>query len=76
MKFILEENPQKQLSLKDVEENQFFVNYYGSLCQKTTKTSFSVIAGREGAPLGGHFADVSEDLLIAKILPRVTKIEF
>ncbi len=77
MKFIFEEiSKPKPLFLKDVEANQFFVNYHGSLCQKTTQTSFSVIAGKDGKPLGYHFANMPENTVINKILPKVAKIEF
>jgi hypothetical protein len=77
MKFILEENQETKLpSLKDVEDNQFFVNLTGRLCQKTTNTSFVVIASSNGQPYSCHSEEQSINLRIKKILPKVVKIEF
>jgi hypothetical protein len=77
MKFILEENQETNLlSLKDVEENQFFVDLTGCLCQKTTDRSFVVIAHSNGQPHSDHFAGQSNNLRINRILPKVVKIEF
>jgi hypothetical protein len=77
MKFILEENQETKLpSLKDVEENQFFVCSCGSLCQKTTNSSYSVVALSNGGPHGDYYSGQSINLRINKILPKVVKIEF
>jgi hypothetical protein len=77
MKFILQENQETKLpSLKDVEDNQFFVDLTGCLCQKTTDRSFVVITHSNGQPYSDHFAGQSTNLRIKKILPKVVKIEF
>jgi hypothetical protein len=76
MKFILEENQETKLpSLKDVEINQFFVHKDGPLCQKTTNTSFVLIADSNGQPYSEHFEE-QFNLRINRILPKVVKIEF
>jgi len=77
MKFILEKNQETNLpSLKDVEDNQFFVNLTGCLCQKTTNKSFVVIADSKGQPYSCHSEEQSINLRINRILPKVVKIEF
>lgn len=76
MKFILAEEQAKKPSLKDVETNQFFVDAYGSLCQKITATSYSVIALLSGEPLSEYYPEQSINTVIKKVLPKVLKIEF
>ena len=76
MKFILAEEQATKPSLKDVETNQFFVNTCGSLCQKITDTSYSVVANEDGKPYGDYFSGQSINTLIKKVLPKVFKIEF
>ena len=75
MKFILAEEQAKKPSLKDVEINQFFVNSCGSLCQKITHSTYSIITKEDGEPHSGYFSEQS-DTLIKKVLPKVLKIEF
>jgi hypothetical protein len=76
MKFIYEKQTKdKQLTLKDVENNQFFVCKNGYLCQKECSESYVVIADGEGNPSCECF-DSDEDEQIQRILPRVEKIEF
>ena len=76
MKFILAEEQATIPSLKDVEIDQFFVNKYGSLCQKITNTSYSVIALSNGEPHSDYFSEQSINMVIKKVLPKVLKIEF
>ncbi len=76
MKFIYEkEGEEKRLTLKDVEENQFFVCEDGYLCQKIHARAYITIADDEGNPYCGQL-DCGEDMPIARLLPRVEKIEF
>lgn len=76
MKFILAEKQETKLSLKDVKINQFFVNSCGSLCQKITDTSYSIVALSNGEPHSDYFSEQSINTLIKKVLPKVVKIEF
>jgi len=77
MKFILQENQEsKPLSLQDVEDNQFFVNLYGCLCQKVGKDAYLSITNDQQEPWGFWMADQPTNLPIKKILPEVVKIEF
>ena len=76
MKFILAKEQATKPSLKDVEENQFFVNLGNCLCQKTADTSYSIVANGDGVPYGTHLSEQSINTLIKKVLPKVVKIEF
>lgn len=76
MKFIYEEvKKNKQLTLEEVEENQFFVCTDGYLCQKADETAYTTIADDEGNPTCCKL-DCDYDIPIQRILPRVEKIEF
>ena len=50
IRFITTETPQKELTFGDVEINQFFVDRDSDLCQKTTGSSYCVIAHSDGRP--------------------------
>lgn len=77
MKFILEENQKpKSPSLQDVEDNQFFVNLYGCLCQKVNKDAYLSITNDQKEPWGFWVTDQPTNMKIKKILPKVVKIEF
>ena len=79
MKFILEENQETKLpSLKDVEDNQFFVNLNGCLCQKVCDNSYLRITDESQKPwcYSVTVTEQSISLRIKKILPKVVKIEF
>lgn len=76
MKFILETPAEeKTLTFEDVEINQFFVTIYGELCQKIGRSSYNMIAEKDGTPFAEHFGD-SYGFIIERILPKVAKIEF
>lgn len=68
-----EEEPTKPV-FGDVEEDQFFVDLDGYLCQRGIANRYAYIADRTGKPWcrpggeGGH--------RIERILPRITKINF
>jgi hypothetical protein len=79
IKFITEETTPAQLEFRDVEEDQFFVNHYGNLCQKISDDKYNVIADKNGGPLGCAATFVGEDrrdLFVQRILPKITRIEF
>lgn len=76
MKFIFAEKQETKLSLKDVEENQFFVCSWGRLCQKTADTSYLIIADEDGMPYSVYCSNTNINTRINRILPKVLKIEF
>jgi hypothetical protein len=77
MKIIFEkkENQEKQLTIADVEENQFFVCSDGYLCQKLGSYGYTTIANSNGQLYSGYFSCDAHDR-IKRILPKITKIEF
>jgi hypothetical protein len=76
MRFIYEKQTEnKELTLKDVEENQFFVCADGYLCQKVYECGYNTIADDEGGPSCSHLT-CEADMPIKRLLPIVEKIEF
>jgi hypothetical protein len=79
IKFITEEDTTAKLKFSDVEEDQFFVNHYGNLCQKISDDQHNVIADKNGVPFGCSTTHVDEDRreqFVLRILPKITRIEF
>jgi hypothetical protein len=79
IKFITEEDTTAKLEFRYVEEDQFFVNHCGHLCQKISDDQYNVIADKNGGPLGCTTTHVDEDrrdLFVLRILPKITRIEF
>lgn len=77
MKIIYETDPApKTLTFADVEENQFFVDDAGRLCQKITNSVYSAIANSCGEPYGDHYSNVRPQMEISRIIPKIAKIEF
>lgn len=77
MKFIFAPQPStRQPTFADVGINQFFVNSRGLLCHKSTGSSYNIIADSVGSPYSDFVANVGEDAIISRILPKVAKIEF
>lgn len=75
------EEPQdsKDLTLDDVECNQFFVNRNGELCQKVTARTYNRITNTHGLPEGealDYQYNNPTDIEIQRVLPRVEKIEY
>ena len=62
--------------LSDVDNDQFFVDISGFLCQKVGHDRIITIADSEGLPIAGYYENVGEDLPIKRILPEITKINF
>jgi hypothetical protein len=73
--FEKEENQEKQLTIADVEENQFFVRSDGYLCQKLGSYCYTTIAKSNGQLYSGYFSIMKHDR-IKRILPKIAKIEF
>ncbi len=77
IKFIVaEEKQEKQLTLDDVKEDQFFVDSDGRLCQKVCDEGYNSIADDNGEPVACETIYVMHDMPIKRILPKVTRIEF
>lgn len=76
MKFIYEKQEKKEeLTLSDVEENQFFVCVDGYLCQKVYEYAYNTIADDDGGPSCSYLT-CEADMPIKRLLPIVEKIEF
>ena len=69
IEFILEEG-------EDVEQNQFFINRDGRLCQKVSDTTyFHVLAASVGVPYALEVAHCKICLTkVQKIMPKAAKI--
>lgn len=76
IKFITEEAQDLSLTFRMVEDDQFFVNSYGWLCQRSSGDACCVIAQKDGLPYSGKINCIAPDTPIQRILPKVTKIEF
>lgn len=76
IKFITEQDKQVIHLFKNVCVNQFFIHKQGYLCQKSTGSSFCMIADEDGEPYSDYYDDIDGDYAIQKILPKVIKIEF
>ena len=77
IKFIVaEEKQEKQLTLADVKEDQFFVNDEGRLCQKVGKNMYNAIADDNGEPVACETTCCGYDMPIVRILPKIKRIEF
>jgi hypothetical protein len=73
--FEKEDDQEKQLTIADVETNQFFVCSDGYLCQKLDSHRYTTIAKSDGQLYSGYFSGDAHDR-IKRILPKITKIEF
>jgi hypothetical protein len=73
--FEKEENQEKQLTLADVDHNQFFVCGDGYLCQKITDSRYTTIAKSNGQLYSDIFS-CDAHYRIKRILPKIAKIEF
>ena len=77
IKFIVaEEKQEKQLTLADVEEDQFFVDGDDRLCQKVSEDMYNVIADDNGEPVACETTCCGYDMPIMRVLPKVKLIEF
>jgi len=76
IKFIQKEEIKKVKTFGEVEHNQFFVNGNGHFCQKTNDSEYSIIADKHNNPHADYMQKVSPRIIIRKILPHTSKIEF
>jgi hypothetical protein len=77
MKIIFKQTEElKKLTFADVQQNQFFVDSDGDLCQKYVEDSYFVIASNAGTPSAMYIECVDKSKPIRRILPIVEMIEF
>jgi hypothetical protein len=76
MKFIYEQEEDKTSTFGQVQDNQFFVDIDGDLCQKISSSSYCTIANSNGQPYATTYDCAYYYDTIKRILPKVTKIEF
>jgi hypothetical protein len=70
------EDAPSDLTFADVEEDQFFIDQDGWLCQKAGRCAYNSIADKKGEPTCSFFDGIDGEHLITRILPKVTKINF
>ena len=75
IEFEFESRNDKTFTFADVEEDQFFINRSGYLCQKQNVCAYITIADEEGIPYCSD-SNCEVDEIVQKILPKVTKIKF
>ena len=76
IKFIQEEDQQKELTFSMVEKNQFFETQEGHLGHKSGDDSCNIVASIAGNPCADTWGDMDSSTKINRILPKITKIEF
>jgi uncharacterized protein YqkB len=70
------EKKEKKLVFSDVQENAFFVDLDGCLCQKEGCSKYNVIANEEGRPWAVAGSDINPAQRIRKILGKPERIIF
>lgn len=71
-----QEEVENYLTILDVEDNQFFIDGHGHLCQKIEDYSYNVIADEDGNPYALDSQFMYEEEVITKILDPISKIKF
>ncbi len=66
----------RNCSLDSVEDNQFFINNDGYLCQKCNDGCYIYIADVDGVPRAGFCHVITTEPCVSKILPEVESITF
>lgn len=74
--FIFDSDKKPYLIFGDVENNAFFVNNKGYLCQKIYYDEYNIIADSKGNPYSNHRCSTHYDCRIQRIIGLPTKIEF
>lgn len=79
--FEFEEARVSDLYFSMVEDDQFFIDEDGWLCQKVSEDAYICIADEEGIPTACYVTtkedgNVHPNLPIIRILPRLTKVSF
>lgn len=76
MKFIYEQEEDKVPTFGQVQDDQFFLDIDGYLCQKINFSAYCTIANSKGEPYATIIRRAYNSETIKRILPKVTKIEF
>jgi len=76
MKIIFEQQAPNAPIFGDVQENQFFVDTNGYLCQKSSASLYHTIADYNGELHSTYLECSSAHDKIKRIIPKITKIEF
>lgn len=65
-------------TLDAVEENQFFIDVNGYLCQKVYFNAYNTIAKANGDPCAcqDEVNDEREALIVKHIIPKILKVQF
>lgn len=66
----------QQHTFRDVQENQFFVDEDGFLCQKHNDSSYVTIADKNGELFSSVSTTIRPNKSIQRMLPLVSKIQF
>jgi hypothetical protein len=72
----IKQTEKDELTLHDVEENQFFINNAYRLCQKVSECEYNVIADSDGSPLAYITEGFYEGDTILKVIDKIAKIKF
>ena len=70
------EEEENTLSIHDVEEDQFFIDNHGRLCQKVDTYDYNVIASSDGYPQSHPTETMCDGETITKVIDTITKIKF
>lgn len=76
MKIIYKTQSERNLSLKNVQDNQFFVDFHGSLCQKMSEDKYNIVAHSNGSLFSDRMTNCSPNTPIKRILSEIERIEF
>ena len=71
-----EEDEEDTLTIHDVEENQFFIDGDGRLCQKVDDYYYNIIADSDGSPLACSTEAMFDGDTITKVIDKIAKIKF
>ena len=71
-----EEDEEDTLTIHDVEENQFFIDGDGRLCQKVDDYDYNIIADSDGYPLACSTETMFDGDTITKVIDKIAKIKF
>lgn len=72
----IKKTEEDELTLHDVEENQFFIDNEDRLCQKVSECEYNIIADSDGSPLACITEGFYEGDTITKVIDKIAKIKF
>jgi hypothetical protein len=71
-----EKDEEGELTIHDVEENQFFIDNEDRLCQKVSDYDYNIIADSDGYPLACSTETMFDGDTITKVIDKIAKIKF